>query len=230
MTTTALPRSATRVAIIEDHLLFAESLEIALGIEEYQVRRIPIPSAGGSLTPVLAAVLKSQPRVVLLDLDLGLHGTGERLIEPMARAGIAVVVVTGSHDRPRWGECLRLGARKVVAKTAPLNDILATVRRINDGLPVTSREEREELVSLWHHQRVELREARTRLNDLTHRECEVLGQLMAGHQVRDVARRSVVSEATVRTQVKSILSKLDVSSQLAAVGLAHRAGWRSPAA
>eukprot|EP01032_Pedospumella_encystans_P035196 gene35196-39812_t len=40
---------------------------------------------------------------------------------------------------------------------------------------------------------------------------------MLGHAVRDIARTFVVSEATVRTQVKSILSKLEVSSQLAAV-------------
>ena len=36
----------------------------------------------------------------------------------------------------------------------------------------------------------------------------------------------MVSEATVRTQVKSILSKLEVSSQLAAVGMANQVGWR----
>ena len=47
---------------------------------------------------------------------------------------------------------------------------------------------------------------------------------MEGHTVRDIARISVVSEATVRTQVKSILAKLEVSSQLAAVGLAHEIG------
>ena len=54
----------------------------------------------------------------------------------------------------------------------------------------------------------------------------MLRQLMQGHQVREIARLNVVSEATVRTQVKSILAKLEVSSQLAAVGLAHEAGWR----
>ena len=40
---------------------------------------------------------------------------------------------------------------------------------------------------------------------------------------------SVVSEATVRTQVKSILNKLEVSSQLAAVGMANQIGWRQGA-
>ncbi len=51
---------------------------------------------------------------------------------------------------------------------------------------------------------------------------------MQGRTVREIANLSVVSEATVRTQVKSILAKLEVSSQLAAVGLAHSIGWRGP--
>jgi hypothetical protein len=40
----------------------------------------------------------------------------------------------------------------------------------------------------------------------------------------------VVSVATVRTQVKSILAKLEVTSQLAAVGLAHQVDWKAPVA
>jgi DNA-binding NarL/FixJ family response regulator len=45
--------------------------------------------------------------------------------------------------------------------------------------------------------------------------------------VREVAQEAFVSEATVRTHVKSILAKLGVSSQLAAVALARDAGWGS---
>ena len=103
---------------------------------------------------------------------------------------------------------------------------MAAVRRLNDGFPVMDRVAREELIAEWHQNRVENHEARRRLEDLTPREREVLRQLMQGHQVREIARLNVVSEATVRTQVKSILAKLEVSSQLAAVGLAHEAGWR----
>ena len=63
---------------------------------------------------------------------------------------------------------------------------------------------------------------------MTRREAEVLGQLMAGKQVTEIARARFVSESTIRTQVKSILSKLQVSSQLTAVGLAHRIDWTPP--
>ena len=75
------------------------------------------------------------------------------MITPLVTAGIQVVVVTACGDRARWGECLRYGARTVLAKTQPLNDILATVRRINQGLPVMDRVERERLIQLWLEQR-----------------------------------------------------------------------------
>jgi DNA-binding NarL/FixJ family response regulator len=123
---------------------------------------------------------------------------------------------------------VRYGARKVLSKTRPLNEVLSTVRRLNQGLPVMDRDEREQLLQLWHRERLQQQDLRNRLARLTPRERQVLGHLTEGHTVRDIARLSVVSEATVRTQVKSILAKLEVSSQLAAVGIAHSTGWLPP--
>ena len=60
---------------------------------------------------------------------------------------------------------------------------------------------------------------------LTARECEVLEHLVDGRRVRDIAVLHDTTESTVRTQVKRVLSKLDVGSQTAAVTLALRAGW-----
>jgi DNA-binding NarL/FixJ family response regulator len=224
----ATPRSDLRIVILEDHVLFAESLELALSVEGYDVRWVAVPDRDQAAGSLLTTVVRQRPRIVLLDLDLGPFGNGERLIAPLAKTGINVVVVTASIDKARWGQAVRYGARKVLSKARPLNDILATVRRINQGLQVMSREEREELLQAWHDQRAHLVKLQARLELLTVREREVLGQLMRGRTVREIATRSVVSEATVRTQVKSILAKLEVTSQLAAVGLAHHVGWRPP--
>lgn len=223
--TTPAPRSKLKVLIIEDHALFAESLQLALNLEGYDVECLPVSEAGGA-QGVLAAVARIRPRIVLLDLDLGGVGDGVRLITPMAKAGIEVVVVTASNDRARWGECLHCGARKVLSKSQQLNEILATVRRINQGFPVIDREEREALISYGHEQGLERVALQRRLALLTPREETVLGELMRGRTVRDISASSFVSEATVRTQVKAILAKLEVSSQLAAVGLANSAGWQ----
>jgi two-component system, NarL family, nitrate/nitrite response regulator NarL len=222
-------KSRSRVVIIEDHTLFAESLEVALSLEGYDVRRLPLPEEGGSLATLRSAALRVNPRIVLLDLDLGRFGDGAALIAPLSRAGANVVVITSSVDRARWGGCVRSGARKVLSKSGPLQETLATVRRLHQGLPVMSSDELERLLDAWRNERMATDVMRRRLESLTPRERQVLGALIEGHNVRDIARQSVVSEATVRTQVKSILGKLEVSSQLAAVGLAHQVGWHQPA-
>lgn len=228
MSTVRSVRPNSRVLIVEDHVLFAESLELALTLEGYDARRLPLPAYSGSVGQLLATAVRLRPRVVLLDLDLGTFGDGVRLIHPLALSGANVVVVTASADRSRWGECMRYGARKTMAKTQPLNEILSVVRRIHQGLPVVDAEERETLLRQWEDHRLAVEDQRGRLESLTPREREVLARLREGTPVRDIARMSVVSEATVRTQVKSILAKLGVTSQLAAVGLAHNAGWRPP--
>jgi two-component system, NarL family, nitrate/nitrite response regulator NarL len=228
MRPTPRPRPKVRVLIIEDHTLFAESIELALTIERYDVRRLRVAELGTSQRALLSAAVRLAPDIVLLDLDLGRMGDGVRLIAPLTQAGARIIVVTASPDEGRHGQCLHHGARTVLSKSVPLNEVLATVRRINEGIPVMDPAERSRLLARWVEERQQLETLRDRLESLTQREREVLGQLIEGHSVTDVARASVVSVATVRTQVKSILAKLGVSSQLAAVGVAHRVGWQPP--
>ena len=221
-------RGLTRVTLVEDHELFAEALDVALTLEGHSVTRVSISDDAMPPGHLFEAILRSRPRVVLLDLHLGASANGARLVQPLTLAGIAVVVVTGSIDRARWGECLSHGARTVLSKSAPLNSILSTIRLIGEGRRVLEREERDRLLACFHEERGRMLDCRARLESLTTREREILDHLINGEQVRDIARESFVSEATVRTQVKSILSKLGVSSQLAAVSVALRARWRPP--
>ena len=217
--------SLTRISIVDDHHLFAESLDVSLTLQGYVVQRIaPSPPSGA----LLARVLRSRPRIVLLDLDLGLRTSGVRLVEPLTAAGVQVVVLTSSRVEAEWGSCLHRGARAVMPKSSQLNGVLAVIRELAEGKPVLAREERERLVRVFHEDRSRQHAVTSRFEKLSARESQVLRELMAGHQVADIARAFVVSEATVRTQVKSILAKLGVTSQLTAVGLAHESGWTLP--
>nr|WP_277602133.1 LuxR C-terminal-related transcriptional regulator [Nocardioides sp. KC13] len=83
------------------------------------------------------------------------------------------------------------------------------------------------MIRAWVGQEQDIIETRRRLAQLSRRESQVLEHLMDGLTVGEIAKLRVVSEATVRTQVKSILAKLGVSSQIAAVSLAHKAEWRA---
>jgi len=227
MTASAIARNApTRVVLVEDHSLFAESLQWALSAEGYDVQRVSLTPVGDAQPArLLPTILRLTPGLVLLDLDLGDYGSGLDLVRPLSQQGVAVVVVTGSRDQARWGECIAHGARSVVPKSSALGGIFVAIRRLLDGLVVMPAGEREELVRCWRQQKQTELELRSRLDYLTQREAEVLGLLMAGKQVSEIAKERFVAESTVRTQVKSILSKLQVSSQLTAVGLAHKANW-----
>jgi two-component system nitrate/nitrite response regulator NarL len=219
-----------RITIVDDHALFAESVALTLEQHGYAVRRVDLTDPRATLATVLSATLRTVPRLVLLDLCLGPVGDGTRLVAPLAASGVQVVVLTGSLSRPEWGECLHRGARAVLLKSSSLNHVVGTLRRARDGLALISLDERAELIEVATEHRLVNRGIASRLERLTRRENEVLGSLMRGMQVCEIARAGVVSEATVRTQVKAILAKLELTSQLAAVGAANQVGWRCPRA
>jgi two-component system, NarL family, nitrate/nitrite response regulator NarL len=126
----------------------------------------------------------------------------------------------------RWGRCLANGARTVLPKAASLDAIVGTVRGVAAGEPVIPEARRYELIQNWQRQRNDNQDMRAKLDRLTPREAEVLAALSEGKRVRDIASESYVSEATVRTQVKSVLAKLGVTSQIAAVAFARELDWR----
>jgi DNA-binding NarL/FixJ family response regulator len=62
-------------------------------------------------------------------------------------------------------------------------------------------------------------------DQLSPREQEVMSALMNGATAREICKQDFVSMSTVRSQIHSIFSKLDVNTRRAAVVLAYRCGW-----
>lgn len=214
-----------RLVLIDDHAMFADLVSLALRVEGYDVHRLPLTGS----VDTLQAALSTHASVALIDLDLGLWGDGDQLIGPLTIANTAVAVVTGTTDQAQWGRCLQRGACAVLNKNGRFDGVLNAVRRLSDGQSAMPRAERARLVDLWDRARREDDMVRMRFDSLTVRERQVLCALVAGHGVHEIAAADLVSELTVRTQVRAILSKLDVGSQLAAAGLAHRLGWEPQA-
>jgi DNA-binding NarL/FixJ family response regulator len=100
--------------------------------------------------------------------------------------------------------------------------LLGKVRAALAGLPVMSEDSRERLIDSFRVRDAERREISEKLERLTRREREVLTELARGRRAQAVADQYVVSLATVRTQIRSVLSKLEVGSQLEAVALFRR--------
>jgi DNA-binding NarL/FixJ family response regulator len=209
--------------IVDDHELLAESLRLALAAVGYDVD-VPVPTPAD----VFAAAQRATPDVVLLDLDLGAAGgDGSVLIEALHLGGSRVVVVSGIGDRLRMAACLEAGACGYVSKSAPLDDLLAAVRLAGAGEPLMPAGKRLDMLAELRKARADRTRELAPFEDLTGRERFVLGQVIDGHSAADIALSAYVSEATVRSQIRAVLSKLGVRSQLAAVAAARRAGWRA---
>lgn len=210
----------TQVLVIDDHPLIAETLGLALRAVGLTVSRCPDIAPPG----IMHAVATTAPRLVVLDLDLGEGRRGEDLVSQLIRAGADVLVLTGSQDRSAIGAALAAGALGWVSKASPFPDLVAAAVRAARGEAVTPASERETLIAAWRQADTERRALRELLDRLSPREREVLERLASGHRAEALAREFVVSMATVRSQIRAILLKLEVGSQLEAVAVAHRAG------
>jgi DNA-binding NarL/FixJ family response regulator len=212
-----------RLVIVEDHGLIAETVATALAADGFEVAVVDAVTS----QDVVADVAEHDPEVVLLDLDLaGRDATP--LIPDLGRGGAAVVMLTGITDPIRLARCVRAGAVGIVDKGVAFADLLdAVLETLEHGALLTSHEREEHLALLRKHEAGRARDLEP-FERLTPREAEVLGELVEGHSVDAIAKVAVVSVATVRTQVRAILRKLGVTSQLEAIAEARRIGWTPP--
>ena len=210
----------TRVLIVEDHRIVAQGLELGLRAEGFEV--VSTDGAPAALPALLAGFA---PEVVLLDLYLadGLSGIS---LMPMLRApGRTVIVLTAETEPTILARALEAGADAVLGKTVPFPQLIREIVAIPRGQSVEAGIRRSQVM---HEARVAARERSRRLAPfaaLTPREEAVLSMLVDGILAADIAEASYVSLSTVRSQIRSILAKLGVGSQLAAVSLAIKAGW-----
>jgi DNA-binding NarL/FixJ family response regulator len=213
-----------RIALVEDHALLAQTMAASLRACGAEVTIVD-PAL---LDDAATVILNRPPRIVLLDLDLGDHADAEALICPLTRAGVTVVIVTGITDRVRHARCVRAGAVGVLSKASSFDALLEAIQRVRSSGTLLDAHTREELLQLLRADERADRERLAPFADLTPREADVLGALTRGLTVEAIARQAGVSTTTVRTQVRGILVKLGVNSQLAAVARAREAGWVPP--
>lgn len=215
-----------RVLLVEEHALIATGLQVALSARGWHVEITSAASDGD----VIEHARRFQPDCVLLDAHLG-YGSrnGLDLIPPLVARGATVVMLTPERRRTSLAECLEAGAVGWIHTTSALDEVDAKLAAVIAGEPIVGRTERAQLLELLRSERATVMRDRERFADLTPREALVLGALAEGRSAEEIAQQHYVALTTVRSQIRSVLQKLGVRSQLAAVAIADAHPWLLPA-
>jgi DNA-binding NarL/FixJ family response regulator len=194
--------------IVDDHPITRDALAALLGQHGFDV----VGQAGdGEAAIGLARSL--DPQLVLLDLSMpGISGLEALPRIREAAPGCEVVVLTASGTEENLLSAIRGGAAGYLLKSEPPERIAEFLRGVGDGEAALSGEVARRLLE-------EVREGGTRgVPDeialaLSAREVEVLLLLDEHLGTDEIAARLFISEHTVRSHVKSLLRKLNVSSR-----------------
>jgi DNA-binding NarL/FixJ family response regulator len=224
----ATPARLPRLVIVEEHTAFADVLDAGLW-GRYRVRSV-ITADHHSVAATAAAARAARPDVAIVAVRPGPFIDCEMVMHSLHASGVPVVAlstVTVEDDPVHWGRCLLAGALGLLPKAADLADLTRMLDRVLSDqppmCPALAARLREAAIRAATDD--ECWTARNRLGCLSVRERAVIGKLVSGRCPAEIAREDFVAEATVRSQIKSILTKLEVNSQLGAVAVARVAGW-----
>jgi DNA-binding NarL/FixJ family response regulator len=133
-------------------------------------------------------------------------------------------MLTAERRRLVLAECVEAGAAGWIGKGAVLDEVDSTLDRVVAGEAVIGRTDRAALLDELRTERAVTLRATATFDKLTQREALVLGALVDGLSAEEIAEAHFVALTTVRSQIRAVLQKLGVRSQLAAVAFAssHR--------
>ncbi len=212
---------AIRILAVDDHQMVLDGLSAMLrpfADEAVIVAATTDPAEARRLAADL------RPDIVLLDVRMRTM-SGLELCEHLRRDDpeLKVVLLTVYDDEQYLFQGLRAGASGYLTKQVVAEDLLAHLRRVLDG---------EIVVDPSLAGRVALSAARLDRGEfwpgahlgLSQRESEVLELMVHGNTNRAIAARLMLGEETIKTHVRSIFRKLEVSDRTQAVALALREG------
>ncbi|HET7429544.1 MAG TPA: response regulator transcription factor [Gaiellales bacterium] len=193
--------------IVDDHEVVREGLRLSLSRSENI--RVVGEASDGQAAVTLAK--RRKPNVVILDVRMpGMDGLAAAKEITSDIPETSVLMFTAFAERSLLTRGLESGAKGYILKEAPHQTIVRAIQKVADGdgyvdpalMPAFLTKERE--------------------NMLTAREREILQLLADGMSNADVAAKLFISQETVKSHVRHILSKLEADTRTHAVAIALR--------
>jgi DNA-binding NarL/FixJ family response regulator len=212
----------TRVVIADDQALLRDGFRSILDREP----DLDVVAEAGDGVEALEAAARTSPDVVLMDIRMprmdGLTATRRLLAGP---APPRVLVLTTYDTDEHLYEALQVGASGFLLKDVRAAQLLHAVRTVAAGDELYAPTVLKRIVSSYVESHTPTRDpAASELGRLTPRERDVVVRIAEGLSNREIAERLVLSEATVKTHVNRILTKLGVRDRVQVVVLAYESG------
>jgi two-component system nitrate/nitrite response regulator NarL len=214
------PARQTSVFVTSELVLVAEAVGEALAVRGFDTTTtdwLAAPANGKrpGLAPDVGPLTGRRVGLLISDLDSWDGLWAAWLL--ITQVPLPWVVLTSAPQGPSWGAALDAGARLVLPSSTGLERLCRVIGDVALGTMQTLSAEQEELVESWARLLERREEISQQVASLTPREREVLTMLHSGERIARIAQLLGVSPVTVRSQVKAVLRKLDVNSQLGAV-------------
>jgi DNA-binding NarL/FixJ family response regulator len=214
-----------RVVVVDDQPVVRSGIARILGPDD----GFDVVAECGDGDEVASAVTEHHPDLVLMDVRMRrMDGvTATRLLADGGSTAPVLVLTTFDDDDALWG-ALDAGAAGFVLKDASAEDLIAAARAVAGGAAWLDPKVTPRVLTAFRSSvRPRLVEA-ARLEELSRREHDVLRLMARGATNGEIAAELFVSEATVKTHVGAIFTKLGVRDRAAAIIFAFDHGLVDP--
>ncbi|MEN8239236.1 MAG: response regulator transcription factor [Actinomycetota bacterium] len=215
-----------RVLVVDDQALVRAGFALILKSEE----GIEVVGEAGNGAEAIDAVSDLDPDVVLMDIRMpvldGIAATERICAEGDGGRPRVLILTTFDLDEHIYA-AIRAGASGFLLKDTPPDDLVSAIRIVAAGDALLAPSVTRTLLEHFS-QAPTPHDPHPAIESLTEREAEVLTHVARGSSNAEIADALFVSEATVKTHVSHILTKLDVRDRVQAVVVAYESGLVVP--
>jgi DNA-binding NarL/FixJ family response regulator len=215
-----------RLLIVDDEAMVRTGLRLIVEAEP-DLRVIGEASDG---VGAIDAAARLQPDVILMDVRMPRMDGVEACRRLVEASGAKVVVLTTFDLDEHLFASVRAGASGFLLKASPPDELVAAIRAADAGNALVEPRMTKRLLEEFAR-RPSLTprgEVPSRLAALTERELDVLREVARGQSNSEIGETLYIGEATVKTHVTHILTKLGVRDRIQAVVLAYECGLVEP--
>jgi DNA-binding NarL/FixJ family response regulator len=214
-----------KVVIADDQALVRGGFRMILDARE------DIDAAGEAAdgAEAIALVAEHDPDVVLMDVRMPNVDGIEATRQIVASGSPARIIILTTHDLDEYVfAALRAGASGFLLKDVRPPDLVEAIRVVARGDALLAASVTRRLLDRFAAVLPDSAAKPADLDDLTERELEVLRLVALALSNAEIAARLVLTEATVKTHVSSVLRKLDLRDRVQAVVYAYDVGLVRP--